>query len=104
MPGDDGQAFGRKDPPRLHPCMAMPRSACVQARVCHPVAKRLAGLSQTLKGESEVVMRIGVLWNKSKRPLIGAHRLCKTHLLIQHVAQVEEGQRVLRIGFGSATI
>src|SRR5580704_14507105 len=49
-------------------------------------------------------MCVAVVRHEADRRTVGLNGLGKTQQLIEHIAEVEEGQRVIRIGCGGATI
>ena len=54
--------------------------------------------------QSQVVVRIRILRHQRNRPLVCLHRIRQTLQLIQHIAQVEERQRILRVSLGCTPV
>src|SRR5579871_4707519 len=57
-----------------------------------------ARLTHFLIREGKVVVRIGVCWSELDRDLVGKDRFLDASRLIEHVAEIEIGKRVTRIG------
>ena len=68
------------------------------------MAQRAAALALSLVGERKVVVRIGVVGNERDGALVGAERIRKALHLVEDVAQVDEGEGILGIGLGGATV
>src|SRR5262249_6866527 len=74
-----------------------PRTYSVQLGVCPPVAQSLARLARFLKSQGQVVVRVGVGRSQRDGGLISADTVGEASSLVEHVAQVKVGERVLEI-------
>ena len=66
--------------------------------------QRLRLFALGLVGKRKVIVRVRILRNQRQGALVGLDRLRQPCLLIQYVAQIEEGQRILRIGLGGLPV
>jgi len=81
-----------------------PRARRVEFHVRTPVLQRFARLAPLLIGQGKVVVRVGVGRRQLNRGLISVDRFFHPPCLIQHIAQVEIGQRVARIDLDRRTV
>jgi hypothetical protein len=80
------------------PGVVGPGAHGVEAHIGEPVAQGAAAMALALVGEREVVVRVGVLRHQGNGSLVGGDGVGQALHLVEHVAQVEEGQRVLGVG------
>ena len=67
-------------------------------------ASGLCGLSHLLISQCEVVMRVGVGGSQLNRNLVSLHRFLHPSSFVEHVAQVEIGERITGSGFDGAAV
>src|ERR1700732_3872945 len=93
------QSIRLQDPLNLAARMHRPGPGGIQLHVSLPVLERLARLTNLLKRQREIVVRISVGWSELQRRLVRLDRFLHPSSLIQNIPQVEVGKRVPRIGF-----
>ena len=76
----------------------------IEPYVGEPVPQRPTTLSLPLIREREIVVGIGILRDKRNGLLVGGGCLSEALHLIEHIAEVKEGERVLGVGKGSPSI
>src|SRR5579862_7880742 len=84
--------------------MIGPGTGAVQPNVRMPVAQRGATLALALIGKRQVVMGIGVAGRQENGPAVGLDGLFGPVEFVEHVAKVEEGEHVSRVGDGGSAI
>ena len=94
----DHQLLAVKDLPDLAAGVVRPGADGVELEVAHPVAEGLAALVLALIGQRQVVVGVGVPGSEANGGTVGVNGLAEPLQLVEHVAQIEEGQRVVRIG------
>ena len=101
---NDGEALGREDLLGLRHGVGSPGADGVEADVGEPVTEGAAAVALALVGEGQVVVRVGVLRDEGDGALVGGNRVGQPLELVEHVAEVEEGERVLGVGLGGAAV
>ena len=96
-PSHDHQLFTVKNLPDLAAGVVRPRTDGVELEIGHPVAEGLATLVLALIGQRQVVVGVGVPGCEADGGTVGVNGLAEPLQLVEHVAQVEEGERVVRV-------
>src|SRR5271163_3933101 len=89
---DDRQALGTEDLARLTLGVAGPGADRIEPDVAQPVLQGAPPLSLPFVGERQIIVCVGIAGHERDRTLVGFDRFRQAFHLIQHVAQVEEGQ------------
>ena len=81
-----------------------PRPGGVELYVSAPVLQRFARLAHLLVGERDVVMRVRISGRELNGGLVSVDCFLDASGLVEHVAQVEIGERVARIDLNRRTV
>ena len=95
---DDLQLVGFEDARDLIARMDRPWTGVVELEIDLPVLQCLARFAQTLVSQRQVVMGVGICGGQLDRGLIGRNRFDDSAGFVQHIAEVEVGQRVAGVG------
>src|SRR5437763_6763432 len=75
-----------------------PRAEGIELGVSAPVTQGAAGLLHFFVSQGKVIVRVSVSGRELDGLLVGAGRFGKAAGFIEHVAQVEVGQGIARVG------
>ena len=101
---DDRQLLRVQNLARLLLRVLRPWADGVEPHVREPVPQRAPALSLSLVGERQVVVRVGVLRNQCDGLLVGGGCFGQPLHLVEHIAQIEERERILGVGDGRLAV
>src|ERR1017187_8752050 len=102
-PGN-GELLTLKKPAHPPARMLGPGAALVEPGIGLPVAQCGAGLALALVSEGQVIVGVGIARRQGYRLKVGSNGLLWPLHLVEHVAQIEEGQHVGRVSFSGSPV